>query len=72
MAEYNVSSLNTLAFVERSEAMDASERWTNGNVCSEYVRVHERVSNISRKLDGKGFSRGDIFRVLDELRRRYE
>ena len=51
--EYNVSSLNTLAFVERSEAMDASERWTNGNVCAEYVKVHERVSNISRKLDGK-------------------
>lgn len=29
-------------------------------------------AKIARKLDGKGFSRGDIFRVLDELRRRYE
>ena len=33
----------------------------------------EKLSaKIARKLDGKGFSRGDIFRVLDELRRRYE
>ena len=29
-------------------------------------------AKIARKLDGKGFSKGDIFRVLDELRRRYE
>ena len=33
----------------------------------------DRLSaKIARKLDGKGFSRTDIFRVLDELRRRYE
>ena len=33
----------------------------------------DRLSaKIARKLDGKGFSRADIFRVLDELRRRYE
>ena len=29
-------------------------------------------AKIARKLDGKGFDRGDIFRVLDVLRRRYE
>ena len=29
-------------------------------------------AKIARKLDGRGFDRGDIFRVLDVLRRRYE
>ena len=34
--------------------------------------MDERLSaKIARKLDGKGFDRGDIYRVLEELRRRY-
>ena len=28
------------------------------------------VARIGRKLDGRGFERSDIFRVLEELRRR--
>jgi SOS response regulatory protein OraA/RecX len=28
-------------------------------------------AKIGRKLDGRGFERGDIFKVLDELRRKY-
>lgn len=28
-------------------------------------------ARIARKLDSRGFDRGDIFKVLDELRRRY-
>ena len=28
------------------------------------------MARIGRKLDGRGFARGDIFRVLEELRRR--
>ena len=28
------------------------------------------AAKIARKLDSKGFERGDIFRVLEELRRR--
>lgn len=36
------------------------------------VEFDDRLSSrIARKLDGKGFERGDIFRVLEELRRRY-
>ena len=35
--------------------------------------LDDRISaKIARKLDAKGFERGDIFRVLDELRRRYD
>lgn len=35
--------------------------------------LDDRLSaRIARKLDGKGFDRSDIFRVLDELRRRYD
>ena len=34
--------------------------------------VDDRLAaKIARKLDSKGFDRGDIFRVLDELRRKY-
>lgn len=45
--DYNASSFNTLAFIERSEQMSPKERWSNGNVSAEYLRVHERVSNIT-------------------------
>ena len=32
--------------------------------------IDDRLSaKIARKLEGKGFSKGDIFRVLDRIRR---
>ena len=40
---------------------------------TEKFQLDDRLSaKIARKLDGKGFERGDIYRVLEELRRRYE
>lgn len=30
------------------------------------------AARIARKLDGRGFDRGDIFKVLDELRSKYD
>ncbi len=37
-----------------------------------YIDIDDKLAaKIMRKLDGKGFDRGDIFKVLEELRRRY-
>lgn len=36
------------------------------------IEIDDRLAGkIMRKLDGKGFDRGDIFKVLDEIRRKY-
>lgn len=42
----------------------------NGDIHS-VVMDERRAAKIARKLDGRGYDRSDIFRVLDELRRRY-
>ena len=46
-SEYNASSFNTLSFIERSEEMTPRERWENGNISGEYLRVAKKVSNFS-------------------------
>ena len=51
---------------------DLFDRDEDANV-TEKFHLDDRLSaKIARKLDGKGFERGDIYRVLEELRRRYE
>ena len=60
---------------EYEDALDAAERelslrdpLTGGEHRAE---IDDRTAaKLARKLDGKGFERGDIFRVLEELRRR--
>ena len=50
LSEYNASSYNTLAFIEKSQEMTSKERWSNGNISGSYVRVHEKVNNITKTV----------------------
>ena len=49
------------------------EVWVQPDVYGEAPRAREvddrLTAKIARKLEGKGFSKGDIFRVLDRVRR---
>ena len=49
------------------------EVWVQPDVYGEAPRAREvddrLTTKIARKLEGKGFSKGDIFRVLDRVRR---
>lgn len=49
-SEYNASSYNTLVFIENSQKMSSEERWSNGNISGSYVRVHEKVNNITKTV----------------------
>ena len=60
---------------EYEDALDAAEReldLRDPRTGEEYRAVIDdrTAAKIARKLDSKGFERGDIFRVLEELRRR--
>ncbi len=58
---------------EYSDALAAAERELENHLSSAEDEWDDRLSaKIARKLDGKGFDRSDIFKVLDALRRKYD
>ena len=63
---------------EFEDALDIAlkEVFVQSDICGEppvMKTVDDRLTaKIARKLEGKGFSRGDIFRVLDSIRREAE
>ena len=60
---------------EFEDALEIARReiWVQPDVYGEVPRAREvddrLTAKIARKLEGKGFSKGDIFRVLDRVRR---
>lgn len=64
---------DALAAAERElriRSSNGSEPGTDGEMAG--VCLDDKLAGrIARMLDTRGFDRGDIFRVLDELRRRY-
>lgn len=53
-------------------AGDAAASDIDGERAEKQLVIDEKLlARIARKLDGRGFSRGDIFKVLDEIRRLY-
>ena len=58
---------------EDALAVARKEVFTQNDIYGEEIIVKELddklSAKIARKLESKGFSRGDIFRVLDTLRR---
>lgn len=63
---------------EFEDALDIAlkEVFISSDICGEppvMKTVDDRLTaKIARKLEGKGFSKGDIFRVLDSIRREAE
>ena len=45
--EHYASHKSTLGFVSASEGMEAERRWNAGNFCAEFIRVAEKVPNVS-------------------------
>ena len=64
---------DALAVAEKELQLKAGGQLLPGNENDAPApRMDEKLAaKIARKLDGRGYERSDIFRVLEELRRRY-
>lgn len=64
---------DALEVAEKEIGLMTRDRLTRSDEDEKSVTVVDDrlAAKIARKLDGKGFDRSDIFRVLDELRRKY-